>query len=384
MIQYYDLYTGLFGKYPYSNFTLAENFFATGFGMPGYTLISGRLLKMPWIVLSPGSLAHEFVHNWWGNSVYLKNDRGNWCEALTTFSANYYYNELTGNMAKALDWRKKALIAIENLPAENSYPLKDFKYQKNTDDAVIGYSKGAFMFYELFKVMGKEHFFGALKEFAEKYTGKRATWFSLQFRFRMYAKAHKLDLPLDQIFDQWLKKIDVPRIKIANAKVSGNKYSFDVVRDKDFFLTVPVKYSYKNPSGDEIETIDMVQLTDSIVHVEKILDAAEAQKTMIELDPNYQVLRSLYKWEIPYTLGRSLKDKPFAVLPSKKSAAYKVCEKFMGSLKESGYEVGFKSIDDLKAEDWQDRSVLVMGNDANNDFYLMILKNWHNSPNSQY
>jgi len=96
-INYYKEYTKLFGKYPYKSFSVVENFFATGFGMPGYTLLSNKLMVMPWVTLSPGSLAHEFVHNWWGNSVFTDNNAGNWCEALTTFSTNYYYNIITGN-----------------------------------------------------------------------------------------------------------------------------------------------------------------------------------------------------------------------------------------------------------------------------------------------
>ncbi len=100
------MYTELFGAYPFDAFRIVENFFDTGFDMPGYTLLSGRLLQMPWVTLAPGSLAHEFVHNWWGNSVFVNYEEGNWCEALTTFTTYYYYNILTENDQEALSWRK--------------------------------------------------------------------------------------------------------------------------------------------------------------------------------------------------------------------------------------------------------------------------------------
>lgn len=173
-IEYYKLYTPLLGPYPFSNFSIVENFFASGFGMPGYTLLSNKLMALPWIVLAPGSLAHEFVHNWWGNSVYVDYELGNWCEALTTFCSNYYYNVLTKKDDKALDWRKKALLSLESLPDKSNYPVMKFKYQTNNDDAAVGYQKGAFIFYEIYKLIGDERFFNALKNFSKKYKGKRA------------------------------------------------------------------------------------------------------------------------------------------------------------------------------------------------------------------
>ncbi|MGA2299007.1 MAG: ChaN family lipoprotein, partial [FCB group bacterium] len=183
-IEYYNLYTKLFGPYPYKSFSIVENFFATGFGMPGYTLLSNKLMAMPFILLNPGSLAHEFVHNWWGNSIYVDYNLGNWCEALTTFSANYYYNVLTKKDDAALDWRKKALLSMESLPEKNNYPVIKFKSQQNNDDATVGYQKGAFVFYEVYKLLGEQRFFQALKNFAVRLKGRRTQWFVIFAMFK--------------------------------------------------------------------------------------------------------------------------------------------------------------------------------------------------------
>jgi hypothetical protein len=344
---------------------LVDNFFATGFGMPGYTLLSGKLLQMPWVVLSPGSLAHEFVHNWWGNSVYVKPNSGNWCEALTTFSSNYYHNVLTGKDAEALDWRKKALISIENLPAEANYPLEEFKYQEDTDDAVIGYSKGGFLFYELYKTMGEEHFWGAIKSFAEKYTGKRATWFSMIMTFTAYAKKNQLDVPSSKIFNQWLKTKDVPSVSFESVDYSGKTLKVQLKQDLRGYSLIPVKITTDSTSIWKNIKLDGV-VADTSFDVEGIV-------RQVELDPDYQVLRRLNYWEMPYTFNSAMNSNPIIILPSKKSAQYSIAEEFVKMFTESGYKADAKSCDDIKNEDWENRSFMVIGDDKSNTFHTQLV-----------
>ncbi|MFH1051919.1 MAG: ChaN family lipoprotein [bacterium] len=360
MIDYYKYYTKLFGKYPYSNFSLVDNFFATGFGMPGYTLLSGKLLDMPWVVLSPGSLAHEFVHNWWGNSVYVNNKSGNWCEALTTFCSNYYYNVLVGKEPEALDWRKKALIAIENLPKVSNYPLEDFKYQANTDDAVIGYSKGGFLFYELYKAMGEEHFWNAIKTFNEKYSGKRASWLSLSMTFNGYAKKNQLEAPISKIFNQWLKNKEVPSIYLDSVEYDNGKITFSIMQTSNMYMVVPVKIT----TGKEVIWKNCTVDSESNSFNFEVDDIKR-----IEIDPEYQVLRRLNLWEIPYTFSQALNDNPLVIYPSGKSEQYKVGEEFVKMLNESGYKAEGKSFDDVTLSDWKERSIIVLGEEISNPFF---------------
>ncbi len=367
IIDYYKFYTELFGKYPYSSFSLVENFFATGFGMPGYTLISGLLIKMPWVLLSPGSLAHEFVHNWWGNSVYIKDDN-NWCEGLTTFSANYYYNELIKNENGAIDWRKKALISIYDLPEDNNYPLKDFKYQENTDDAVIGYSKGGFLFYELYKIMGKEHFFNALKEFYNKYSGKRASWFSLQFLFSNYTRKNNLDIPISDIFYQWLNKKNIPLFKIQNVKHNANKFTVEIIQDDNFYTLLPLQI---NTDLDTTEYLIKIDKDTTIFEFQ-----SENDVQSIKLDPEFKTFRKLYYWEIPYTFNRILNSKPLIILPKKDEEQYEIAIAFAKELKESRYNNDYISCDDISKEQWIDRPLIILGNPEINSFFDQI-KNFY-------
>ena len=92
--KYLELYERLFGKYPFRKFAVVENLLPTGFGMPSYTLLGQTVLRLPFMVKT--SLGHEIAHNWWGNYVYPDYKTGNWSEGLTTFIADYMYDEMEG------------------------------------------------------------------------------------------------------------------------------------------------------------------------------------------------------------------------------------------------------------------------------------------------
>ncbi|MFA6570940.1 MAG: ChaN family lipoprotein, partial [Bacteroidota bacterium] len=315
-IQFYQYYTKILGAYPYSSFSIVENFFATGFGMPGYTLLSNKLMGMPWIVLALGSLAHEFVHNWWGNSVYVDYNAGNWCEALTTFCSNYYYNVLAKKPDAALDWRKKALLSLESLPEKDKYPVIKFKSQVNNNDAVIGYQKGGFFFYELLKLYGDEKFFSVLKQYASMAKGRRGTWNGITMMFTNKAKSDSLDIPVKKIFDQWLKENQVPTLTLENVKQDKDSLRFEINQDLQFYLPVPVRIYTATDTIRQNFTIKDRKNSFAV--------KTNADVKSITVDLDYQCLRRLNKWEIPFSFGLTLSDNPLLILPSKSSKDYKV------------------------------------------------------------
>lgn len=355
--KYYTYYTNLFGKYPFKEFSVVENFFATGFGMPGYTLLSGRLMKMPWVVLSPGSIAHEFVHNWWGNSVFTDYEKGNWCEGLTTFSTNYYYNELINSTNESLNWRKKALIEMDALPKEKNYPVKEFKYQSNIFDATIGYQKSAFIFIEIMKLMGKEPFFESLRNFANKYTGKRAYWFNIASEFDLQAKNNKINYPIRKIFNQWIANNNLPEIKLKN--------------HIQYLDSIEIILNIKNPIQSKLAIKTIGKDTNKVFY--DIKDTTQSIKfklnsdvTEVQIDPDYESLRKLYQWEKPFSLNRTLNDKPIIIIPEKQSPDYPVIQKFIEEMKQSGYNFKVYHNSEANIDVIKNQSVILIGNIKNN------------------
>jgi len=366
-INYYKLYTNLFGQYPYHSFSIVDNFFATGFGMPGYTLLSGKLLNMPWVLLSPGSLAHEFVHNWWGNSVYTDYEKGNWCEALTTFSANYYYNVLTNNEQGAIDWRKKALLSINNLPKEKNYPIIDFKYQKDEYDAVIGYEKGGFLFYEIFKLIGKDNFFNSLKNFANDYRGKKAYWSDLIMEFSKISPKIENKYSLDNIINKWLTSSDIPIINLVKVKKDGNKINLNIHKSNDFVLSLPILFVGEKESQKQYFVISDKNTTISFT------PRFDVRK--IEIDPEYEVLRTLYNWEKPYNFNRILAAKPIIIIPDTNSSDYEISNQIIQEMKKSGWDFPVKTAKGISQNDINKNSIILLGNIQNNELIRNTLKN---------
>ena len=361
IVDYYKLYTKILGPYPYSGFAVVENFFATGFGMPGYTLLSNKLMSMPWITLTPGSLAHEFVHNWWGNSVYIDKNLGNWCEGLTTFCSNYYYNILFNKEKDAVDWRKKALMSMEALPERKNYPLSKFKYQNTGDDATVGYSKGGFLFYEALKLLGEDRFFLGLRNFAEKFKGKRASWSRLSDAFNDLVKKDSLNIPIKKVFSQWLMDVKVPNLTLKDVKHENDTLNFAVSQDMMNYMSVPVRIITEKDTVWKNCILSGGVKRLSFYFKEKIKS--------VTVDPNYQVLRRCNKWEIPYSFSQTLADSPLVVLPSKAHADYSVTMKLAEMMKESDFACDIKSVDEVKDADWKDRTIIVVGTEVSNPFF---------------
>src|SRR3972149_3830787 len=92
--RYLAIYRKMIGAYPYTKFTLVENFWETGYGMPSFTLLGSQIIRFPFILTT--SYPHELLHNYWGNSVYVSTEKGNWCEGLTAYMADHLMKEQMG------------------------------------------------------------------------------------------------------------------------------------------------------------------------------------------------------------------------------------------------------------------------------------------------
>ena len=196
---YLRSYAKLLGAYPFPRFSIVENFFPSGLGMPSYTLLGAGSIRRRYI--QPYALGHEIVHSWIGNYVY-NNDNGNWVEGLTTYLANYYWYELEGDPKKARDERRMMLLAYAvYVPEARDYPIARFKQKADQQDSAIGYSKAAMVFHMLRREIGDAQFFGALKQLVAQYGGRRAGWQELEL---LFSKAASRDLR--SFFSRWIEQ----------------------------------------------------------------------------------------------------------------------------------------------------------------------------------
>jgi hypothetical protein len=291
--RYIDMYERLIGDYPFGKFALVENFWQTGYGMPSFTLLGSKVIRLPFIVRT--SYGHEILHNWWGNSVYVDHATGNWCEGLTTYGADYLYKE---NMSaeEARDYRHHTLIAFNNYVSEaEDFPLSDFHERHDSASQSVGYGKSLFVYHMLRRSLGDSVFWESLRQFYERSKFTIASWNDLATTFSEVSGQD-----LSWFFDQWTSRTGFPAVRLLDPGFSEEDgdylTSFTLEQDAPPYITdLPVV----------IETADgtentMVRLSDTdstyTVHT-------GARPVSIAIDPDYDTFRKLYMEEIPITLG---------------------------------------------------------------------------------
>jgi hypothetical protein len=203
-IKYLDVYVKLLGPYPFPKFAVVENFFASGLGMPSFTLLGSGVVKRRYV--QPYSLGHEIVHSWIGNSVFNAAGQGNWVEGLTTYLANYYFEELTGTPEQAREQRRMMLLgyAVYVRPEED-YPVAQFTQKRDQRDNAIGYQKAAMVFHMLRRELGEEIFWRGIRTLVARYSGRYAGWKDLEQVF-----AETSGRELRWFFARWVEQPGAP------------------------------------------------------------------------------------------------------------------------------------------------------------------------------
>ena len=219
--QYLHLYTPLLGKYPYEQFTIVENFFSSGFAYPGFTVLGPRVVGMAPKSLAPGYLDHELLHNWWGNGVYVDATHGNWCEALTSYSANYGRRALEDGPTASRSYRRGLLNKVSLDQTLDNGALSDFGSADPADgpvDRYVGYDKGAFVFMMLEDVLNEgvvedastSKIWPMLARFAKDNMGKSASWKEIQVSAEQTFSERPTGW-LDPFFQYWVYEHNVPQ-----------------------------------------------------------------------------------------------------------------------------------------------------------------------------
>ncbi len=305
---YMPAYVALFGPFPYSRFDIAENFFSSGYGMPGYTLLGEMVLRMPYATRE-GSLAHELVHNWWGNYVFPDWENGNWCEGLTYYATNYYWNILGGLNDEALDFRYSDMLNYTlQVTADDEYPVREFVTKRTAADSNIGYSKAGAIFGMLHNYLGDEKFFGALREVIKRRGAKVTGWDDFRDVFEEIS-----GLDLHFFFGSWLDNTGTPEIRIESADQvktdDGYKLNVKIIQDAEPFH---IMARYVVATGDG--PVDgKVEFKEQSCEIEITLNS---KALSFELDPDYRVFRRLDRSEVRPCLSSTMSaDTILVILP---------------------------------------------------------------------
>jgi aminopeptidase N len=307
--QYLEMYRGLLGPYPYSKFALVENFWQTGYGMPSFTLLGDEIIRFPFILNS--SYPHELLHNWWGNGVFVDLAGGNWCEGLTAYLADHLIAEQRGQGA---DHRRAILQRVTNyVTPENDFPVSRFLSRHDAVTEAVGYGKTAMMWNMLREKIGDAQFIKALQAFYRDNRFREASFDDIEKSFEAISS-----LDLRPFFDQWVKSIGTPELKLEHAAGHGERVDItlsQVQPGRLFTLDVPVVI--ETDKGVETRTVSMPP---DRARVDASFDLkGTAQR--IEIDPQFQVYRRLSAFEIPPSLSKAFGAKKVLIVMSAQTAA---------------------------------------------------------------
>jgi aminopeptidase N len=293
--RYLRLYSNWIGEYPFDGFSVVASPLPTGFGMPTLTYLGAQVIRLPFI--RDTSLGHEVLHNWWGNCVYPEYARGNWAEGLTTFMADYAYQEQAGGSA-AREMRHGWLRDYAALPSGAEKPLAAFTSRTHTASAAVGYGKAAMLFYMVREKIGAAAFDRAVRAFYLDYRFQRASWADLEAAF---SKAS--GQPLGPVFDTWLTRTGAPRITIpsAAAEPAGSDWDLYVLLTQGtppYPLDVPV--AIRTATGEKTVRVPLARARDAATLT------VTSKPLAVAVDPEFQLWRELGAVESPPILREAI------------------------------------------------------------------------------
>jgi aminopeptidase N len=285
---YIQRYHASIGAYPYADFHIISAPLPVGLGFPNLTYVGRQVIPLPF--MRTRSLAHEVLHNWWGNGISVDYASGNWAEGLTTYMADYALAR-DNSEDEARGMRVKWLRDFAALPVQREQPLRAFKSKRHQASQVIGYNKAAFVFHMLAKEIGRPTFIDGLRRFWSTHVYSRAAWEDLQAAFEQAAGRD-----LGWFFRQWLERSGAPRLSLGAhsvAKVEGGYLT------RIEILQPVTGYRFKLPvllaTVDGDQRYEMT-ISEALTRLEIV---TSAKPRYIDIDPDSDVFRRLQQDETP-------------------------------------------------------------------------------------
>ena len=307
--RYLDAYVPLLGLFPFEQFAVVENFFASGLGMPSFTLLGSGSIKRHYT--QPYALGHEIVHSWIGNSVWNRPESGNWVEGLTTYLTNYYWHELVGDDRQAREQRRLMLQGYSlYVTPEQDYPIGAFHRKSDERDNAIGYQKAAMVFHQLRMEIGDAAFWSGVKQLVVDLSGRHADWQDLERVFAMVSRQE-----LRWFFAQWIERPGAPAVAIAAATANPDRdrpgsYRLRVTLARDggaFRFILPLSVAMKGSTHSV-----PVALAAEQREVELVVPGAPLN---VAIDPGLMSLQRLKRGHMAPVLNLFVTDQRKAVLP---------------------------------------------------------------------
>lgn len=203
-----DFYTELFGAYPYEKLAHVQSSTRFG-GMENSSAIFYAMGGWAREEMGEGVIAHETVHQWFGDSVTPASWAHLWVsEGFATYFAAVYFGDRDGPGAfrEAMDGGRQAVIGSDasNRPVVDERP--DLFGLLNSNS----YPKGAWILHMLRSMLGDEAFYAGIRSY---YAGHAEGAADTEDVRRAMEEASGEDL--EWFFRQWAYAPGFPRLKVT-------------------------------------------------------------------------------------------------------------------------------------------------------------------------
>jgi len=306
--EYLSLYDRLIGPYPYAKFALVENFWETGYGMPSFTLLGPRVLRLPFILRT--SYPHEILHNWWGNGVYVDYTQGNWSEGLTSYLADHL---LRAQRGEDRAYRRDTLKAYRDyVDRARDFPLRAFRGRHSSATQAVGYGKGMMFMHMLRRELGDAAFLAGLQRFYAENRFRVAGFADLRA-----ALESESGRDLRQTFRHWTERAGAPHLELADVQLGEGADAYRITgtlkqtQDAAPFPLMVLLVVHTATHGVETTAVRLDGR-------EAAFDLAPSARPLrIAADPYFDLFRDLVAGEAPITLSNLFgAERGLIVLPS--------------------------------------------------------------------
>lgn len=343
------------GPFPYNHYAVVSNRLPSGFGMPTFTLLSQKVLRLPFI--KETSLGHEVLHSWFGNSIEVAEGSGNWCEGLTSYLADFSYATDRG---EGIAHRKAAIVNYQSyVHRDTATPLIDFGSASHNQPMAkakraVGYNRSAMLFHQLRGILGPEYFVEGLRLFTSSFKGRSASWQDIQ---ALFEKVSGKDLT--EFFSQQLTRKDIPSLDVmdiwSSSKQDSSTLHFIIRQDSEqpYTLRVPIQVAVPGGTHSFIKEITEKETAVSIELDEPPLSFA--------IDPEYDLFRTLPPAEFPPVWSRFMGSANRLIITGKESNQT-VYAPFREWAEQQGWTV--VSEESLTNQQLSENSILFLGADS--------------------
>ncbi|MBZ0181041.1 MAG: T9SS type A sorting domain-containing protein [Melioribacteraceae bacterium] len=248
-----DLFSDLFGLYPFSEEKYGHAEFGWGGGMEHQTVSSMGSF-------GEGIVAHELAHQWFGDkitcadwhSIWLNEGFATYSEALWTehaYGKSSYDNQILSEMGSPTQWwTAKA--------ATGTLYVQDISSVNSIFNSARSYAKGAIVLHMLRGVLGDEIFFETLNKYANHPVHSHSSVVTEDFQQVAEEVSGK---DLDYFFDEWIYGVKYPKYSYSfyvNQSTSNLEVKISQSNNSNpQFFTMPIQLRLVNSEIDTIVTV---------------------------------------------------------------------------------------------------------------------------------